>query len=339
MATSNLYGGASDEYLNAFGINPSTGTYNNSTTPISTAAPATTTSSSNLYGGASDEYLKAFGINPSTGTYNSTTPTTTTPSLANTTSNTGNSSSYTSSIPSYQPTPPANVAPPVYDYRLRDMFVDTFNNPNKYWNEYNQGQGVNFTQGAARAMAKAGRTGMLPTLGSLAHQDYMSNYLPSVRKDMSPGLSYETAGNQNLTQKYGQDLDYSKGIYGTDVTKYGQNLDYNSAMAEIAAKKYEVDQNVALKETENLLKNLDINETTKRQIYQTFSQIYKDVPKDQQAAFLEDFRAELGMINQGNETLADITSPNLGTSTTGMPAPTTPTLPPLYEYMPPEIYG
>ena len=261
-----------NDYYNAFGLDPATGTYANTSPTTSspsvatgnnpasfadawnaknpvpplatTTAPtlSTTPSTSNAYG-ASDADLAAFGIKPGTG--NTSAPTyqsvydSFNGGVSPISSNTpGTSQSFVNNLAGtvYSPNAPLAVTSPIYNSTLGDMYTKTFTDPNSMWDEYNQGQGVNFTTGAARAMAKAGRTGMLPALTSMAHQDYMSNYLPAVRKDLASGLGYENAWNQNLTNKYGSELGYSKGIYGTDVTKYGQELGYSSDMAKVAAR-------------------------------------------------------------------------------------------------------
>jgi len=217
---------------------------------------------------------------------------------------TSNVSSLNSTISS--PLAPKPVTAPTYDQSLRNMYVETFNNPETYWDEYSQGQGVQFTNNAARGMAKAGRTGMLPALNTLAHQDYMSNYLPSVRKDMAPGLSYESAWNQNLQQQYGDELGYSQGIYGQDISKYGHELDYDSAMSQLAqtassdAAKLEVDKlNAALRD-------LEIAENTKVNLTRDLTTIFKDLSAEEQAIVTNQLLADLGVEGYGAKTLEEL---------------------------------
>ena len=66
-----------------------------------------------------------------------------------------------------------------------NQYMDTFSNPGKYWNEYSTGVGAQQANAAARQMAKAGRTGMLPTLNQTMYQNYMGQYLPTVRSGLA----------------------------------------------------------------------------------------------------------------------------------------------------------
>lgn len=249
---------------------------------------------------------------------------TTLPSLSNTANNNLSTSyNYTPTVPT-QPTAPVSPVSPTYNNTLGDMYTRTFTDPNSMWNEYNQGQGVNFTQGAARAMAKAGRTGMLPTLTSLAHQDYMSNYLPSVRKDLAPGLGYENTWNQNLTQKYGQDQDFLQKGFGTEASMYGQGLTYASNMAQVAAQVTDIGVKQELGMLDAAMKNLDIDETTKRQIYASMTELFPKMTAADQAAMVADLKLALGINEAGKQTLADLINPVGSTqpTTTTTTAPT-----------------
>lgn len=217
------------------------------------------------------------------------------------------------------PTAPVAPAAPTYSNTLGNMYTDTFTNPNSMWDEYSQGQGVNFTQGAARAMAKSGRTGMLPTLNSLAHQDYMSNYLPSVRKDLAPGLGYENTANQNLTQKYGQDQDFASKNYSTDASMYGQGLTYASNMAQVAAQVKDIGVKESLGMLDADLKMYGIDNDTIQQIYSTMGQIFPKMTAQDQAAMVNELQLALSVNKAGNVALADITNP---VGTTPVPAAT-----------------
>lgn len=219
-----------------------------------------------------------------------------------------------------QPVAPTSPTAPTYSNTLGNMYTQTFTDPNSMWDEYSQGQGVNFTQGAARAMAKAGRTGMLPTLNTMAHQDYMSNYLPSVRKDLAPGLSYENTANQNLTQKYGQDQDFASKNYGTDATMYGQGLTYASNMAQVAANVADIGVKEKLGMLDADLKMYGIDNDTIQQIYSTMGQIFPKMTAADQNAMVNELYLALGINKAGNVGLADITNP---VGTTPAPVATT----------------
>lgn len=217
------------------------------------------------------------------------------------------------------PAAPASPASPAYANTLGNMYTQTFTDPNSMWDEYSQGQGVNFTQGAARAMAKSGRTGMLPTLNSLAHQDYMSNYLPSVRKDLAPGLGYENTANQNLTQKYGQDQDFASKNYGTYASMYGQELTYATNMADVAAQVKDIDVKEKLGMLDAKLKMYNIDNETIQQIYATMGNIFPKMERADQEAMVNELQLALSINKAGNVTLADITNP---VGTTPVPAAT-----------------
>jgi hypothetical protein len=218
-----------------------------------------------------------------------------------------------------KPVAPSSPAAPTYANTLGNMYTDTFTNPNSMWDEYSQGQGVNFTQGAARAMAKAGRTGMLPTLNTMAHQDYMSNYLPSVRKDLAPGLSYENTANQNLTQKYGQDQDFASKNYSTDASMYGQGLTYASNMAQVAAQVKDIGVKEKLGMLDADLKMYGIDNDTIQQIYATMGNIFPKMTAQDQAAMVNELQLALSINKAGNVALADTTNPVGTTPTTTAP--------------------
>lgn len=236
-------------------------------------------------------------------------------------SSSSSSLSYTVAPPN-QPTAPTNPPAPGYNSTLGDMYTRTFTDPNSMWNEYNQGQGVAFTQGAARAMAKAGRTGMLPALTSLAHQDYMSNYLPSVRKDLAPGLNYENTWNQNLTQKYGQDQDFLQKGFGTEASMYGQGLTYSSNMAQVAAQIKDIGVKQELGMLDNLMKQYGIDNDTQQQIYASMATMFPKMSAADQSALVNELYLAMGVNKAGNQTLADLTNP-VGSPTTTTTGTTT----------------
>jgi len=216
---------------------------------------------------------------------------------------TGGSTGTPSTVPS-RPDQSSYQAPraPTFDSRLRDMYVDTFNNPQTFWDEYSQGQGAAITEGAARGLAKSGRTGLLPTLQTQAYQDYMGNYLPSVRKDLAPGLNYEQGMNSLQTQLYGSQLDFTKGMYGSDVTRYGHEL-----QAQQNARSEDVRLQLGL--LENQLKMLDIDERSTIELYRILGTTFKDMDEATQRSFIADLQAALGTTETENNNMRDVTSP------------------------------
>lgn len=182
-----------------------------------------------------------------------------------------------------------------------DMYRSTFTNPLQYWNEYNQGQGARFTEGAARGMAKAGRTGMLPTLGMMAHQDYMSNYLPSVRKDLAAGVSSDTS-------RYSADVGYrgqveSAGI-SADASRYAADRSAEVDLRQLEAQK-------EMNALDNLTKTYQVDEQTKTQIYNSWASLAPHMSEEQRQSLITDIELELAKDVAGNETLADITTPTV----------------------------
>jgi hypothetical protein len=179
-----------------------------------------------------------------------------------------------------------------------DMYRSTFTNPLQYWNEYNQGQGARFTEGAARGMAKAGRTGMLPTLGMMAHQDYMSNYLPSVRKDLAAGVSSDTS-------RYSADVGYRGQVESAGISaaasRYGADKSAEVDLRQIEAQK-------EMNALDNLAKTYQIDEQTKTNIYNSWAALAPHMNEEQRASLITDIELELAKDVAGNETLADITT-------------------------------
>ena len=83
-----------------------------------------------------------------------------------------------------------------------NQYMDTFSNPGKYWNEYSTGVGAQQANAAARQMAKAGRTGMLPTLNQTMYQNYMGQYLPTVRSGLANAGTMAQQNVQNMSAAY-----------------------------------------------------------------------------------------------------------------------------------------
>ena len=83
-----------------------------------------------------------------------------------------------------------------------NQYMDTFSNPGKYWNEYSTGVGAQQANAAARQMAKAGRTGMLPTLNQTMYQNYMGQYLPTVRSGLANASNMAQQNVQNMSAAY-----------------------------------------------------------------------------------------------------------------------------------------
>ena len=83
-----------------------------------------------------------------------------------------------------------------------NQYMDTFSNPGKYWNEYSTGVGAQQANAAARQMAKSGRTGMLPTLNQTMYQNYMGQYLPTVRSGLANASNMAQQNVQNMSAAY-----------------------------------------------------------------------------------------------------------------------------------------
>lgn len=77
-----------------------------------------------------------------------------------------------------------------------NKYMDTFENPDTYWDEYMSGKGAQQYNKAARQFASSGRTGMLPTLYTMGHQDYMANTLPQIRSGLAAGSQMASANMQ-----------------------------------------------------------------------------------------------------------------------------------------------
>lgn len=211
----------------------------------------------------------------------------------------------TQNIPTTQPSPGTTSNMPSLgttvssNNSFTDMYRSTFTNPLQYWNEYNQGQGVRFTEGAARGMAKAGRTGMLPTLGMMAHQDYMSNYLPSVRKDLAAGVSSDTS-------RYSADVGYRGQVESAGISaaasRYGADKSAAVGLREIEAK-------MEMNALDNLTRTYQVDEQTKTNIYNSWASLAPHMSREQRNSLITDLELELAKIVARNETLADITTP------------------------------
>jgi hypothetical protein len=204
-------------------------------------------------------------------------------------------------------TPPAAVAPSMVNAN-EQRYLSTFDNPEMYWDEYNQGQGVKFTEGAGRAMAKAGRTGMLPTLTSLAHQDYMSNYLPSVRKGLEPTLNYENQWNQNLQQQYGTEAGERNAAVQAAASRYG-------ADTSAAANMYATDKQLESTLLQQAVDTYNIDETSKRAIYQSLVGSWDKLSSQEQDSIMAELMYALNPEQYATKTLAQTTSPDTSSTT------------------------
>lgn len=207
---------------------------------------------------------------------------------------------------------PANV--PTFANTLQDMYVDTFRNPQTFYDEYMAGQGNALVESTARAMAKSGRTGLLPTLQTQAYQDYMTNYLPSVRKDLLGGTQDETSRNQLLNQMYGQQLDFDASLYGSDVSRYGQELGLEGQKLQVqqSAASDAVKREIAL--LENDAKLYGYNEQTIQQLYQTMGMAFPHMSNAEQLAFTAALKAEMTNADTSGDLAALFTGPSAGTA-------------------------
>ena len=206
------------------------------------------------------------------------------------------------------PVAPMSVAPPTLSQSSLNRYIDTFNNPETYWDEYSQGRGTQFTEGAARAMAKAGRTGMLPTLNTLAHQDYMTNYLPQVRKDLAPSLQYENTQNQTYVDQYGKELGFSSDRYKTDVTRYGAELDSWIKTLDINTRR-------DLDVLKMAVDRYNIDTTSKDRMFESLAKMWPELSAEDRAYVMTWLQGESGLEGYGASTLAETTAPSTSTTT------------------------
>lgn len=206
------------------------------------------------------------------------------------------------------PTTPVQPPAPTFQSTLGDMYTKSFTDPMSYWNEYMNGQGNTIMETAARKMAKAGRTGMLPTLQTNAFQDYMSNYLPSVRKDLGSGLNYETGWNTNLNSRFGTQSDFVKSLFGINADLYKSQLNAYSQ-----AKSDEIKTTLGALEAD--LKRYDIDETTIRSLYNTLGQNFQFMDSATQKALIRDLQTVLGVTAKEGETAASVSIDNIDNAT------------------------
>jgi hypothetical protein len=204
-------------------------------------------------------------------------------------------------------TPPRQVMPQLSQSRMSN-YLNTFSDPNMYWNEYSQGKGAQFTEQAGRAMAKAGRTGMLPTLNTLSHQDYMSNYLPSVRKDLQPTLTYENQRNQTLVDAYGKDLSYAGDIYKTQGQLYGADLDAYVRTLDINSQR-------EIAQAKNLIDTYNIDTTSKNNLFSSVAQMWPEMSAEDRNYVMAILQGEGGIGAYTDKTLAEVTAPSAPTTT------------------------
>lgn len=269
------------------------------------------------YGPTPDFYAgqspATFGYNPnlfnvdSSGLIKGTTPTPTSPTPGQVqTAGVGQTGG--TGVPQPQNYIPAQ--PPQFAANLSDLYKSTFANPQQFWQEYSQGQGSKFAEAGARAMAKAGRTGMLPTLQSQMYRDYMSEYVPSVRKDLQAGLSYEQAMNQTLSQLYGQQLDYNRGMYTADVSRYGHELGLEQAKLQAASSARDSDVRLQLGQLDAQLKELGINEETYRHLYTVMGNSFQFMSAEDQKSLITEIQSALGIENATSQLSAYTSAPD-----------------------------
>lgn len=206
------------------------------------------------------------------------------------------------------PVAPMSVAAPTMAHGFAQDYLKTFQDPNSYWDEYSQGRGAQFTEGAARAMAKAGRTGMLPTLNTLAHQDYMTNYLPQVRKDLQPTLTYENQWNQTAVDQYGKELGFSSDRYKTDTTRYGAELDSWIKTLDINTQR-------DLDVLKMAVDRYNIDTTSKSNLFSSVAQMWPEMSAEDRAYVMAILQGAEGIGAYGASTLAEVTAPSAPTTT------------------------
>lgn len=219
------------------------------------------------------------------------------------------------------------VAPKVSDIQTpswyntyNPMYQSTFTNPQQYWDEYSQGQGAVATDAAARAMAKSGHTGMLPTLQTDAYKSYMSDYLPTVREGLAKGLTYDQGMNSNLEQMYGAQLGAQSSLYGSDVNKYGQQLGLEEAKltAQTAAGNQKVQLEQAkqtaltaagsqetqrqIAELEHLGNMYQVDSNLMSQVYATMANMFPHMSDADKTAMILQLKTAFGMSNQAATT-------------------------------------
>lgn len=207
-----------------------------------------------------------------------------------------------------------DAAAPKYDDTYTKMYQNTFTNPQAYWNEYSQGQGAAVTEASARAMAASGRTGLMPTLQNQAYQDYMSNYLPSVREGLASGLNYESALNSTLGTQYGNELDYNKSVLGNQVSAY--NTQMGLEQAKVSAMSSASDQNTrkAIAELESMAQMYGADQQLMQQIYSSMATMFPSMTKADQEAFVLELGNAFGMANTSATASANATTTPTTTS-------------------------
>lgn len=76
------------------------------------------------------------------------------------------------------------------------QYMDTINNPDKYWDQYLAGGGGDSINKASRSYAKTGRTGILPSLYTQQRQDFMQKTLPGMRQGLQGAGTMASANMQ-----------------------------------------------------------------------------------------------------------------------------------------------
>lgn len=76
------------------------------------------------------------------------------------------------------------------------QYMDTINNPDKYWDQYLAGGGGESINKASRAYAKSGRTGILPSLYTQQYQNFINNSLPQMRQGLQGAGNMASANMQ-----------------------------------------------------------------------------------------------------------------------------------------------
>lgn len=76
------------------------------------------------------------------------------------------------------------------------QYMDTINNPDKYWDQYLADGGSDSINKASRSYAKTGRTGILPSLYTQQRQDFMQKTLPGMRQGLQGAGTMASANMQ-----------------------------------------------------------------------------------------------------------------------------------------------
>jgi hypothetical protein len=77
-----------------------------------------------------------------------------------------------------------------------NTYMDTINNPDKYWDQYLASGGGESINKASRGYAKSGRTGILPSLYTQQRQGFMNTTLPNIRQGLQGAGTMASANMQ-----------------------------------------------------------------------------------------------------------------------------------------------